>query len=42
MAQALLSPEWYRVARLKPRLRLAVRVRRQLLRGTRWYLPALR
>jgi len=38
MVQPLLSPEWYRVARLKPRLRLAVRVRRQTLRGTRWYL----
>ena len=38
MVQPLLSAEWYRVARLKPRLRLAVRVRRQLLRGTRWYL----
>jgi putative peptide zinc metalloprotease protein len=38
MVQPLLSPEWYRVARLKPRLRLAVRVRRQPLRGKRWYL----
>ncbi len=38
MAQPLLSPDWYRVARLKPRLRVAVRVRRQTLRGSRWYL----
>lgn len=38
MAQPLLSTEWYRVAQLKPRLRLAVRVRRQAVRGARWYL----
>ena len=38
MTQPLVSPDWYRVARLKPRLRLAVRVRRQSLRGVRWYL----
>ena len=38
MVQPLLSAEWYRFARLKPRLRLAVRVRRQTVRGARWYL----
>ena len=38
MVQPLLSAEWYRVSRLRPRLRLAVRVRRQTMRGARWYL----
>ena len=35
---AMLSDQWYRVARNKPRLRANVRVRRHLYRGERWYL----
>lgn len=36
--QPLLSADWYRVATLKPRLRVGVRVDRQAWRGKRWYL----
>ncbi len=35
---ALLSPHWYRVAYLKPRLRSGVRVSRQQVRGQIWYV----
>ncbi|TAK46506.1 MAG: PqqD family peptide modification chaperone [Betaproteobacteria bacterium] len=38
MAQQLLSPAWYRVANLRPRLRLHVRVRRHEYRGQRWHV----
>lgn len=38
MAQQLLSPAWYRVAGLRPRLRLHVRVRRHEYRGQRWHV----
>lgn len=38
MAASLFSGQWYRVAGLRPRLRTAVRVRRQQSRGQRWYL----
>jgi putative peptide zinc metalloprotease protein len=34
----LLSPHWYRVAYLKPRLRSGVRVSRQPVRGQTWYV----
>src|SRR5436190_17328644 len=38
MAQQLLSPSWYRVADLRPRLRSHFRVQRHLYRETRWYV----
>lgn len=38
MAQQLLSPSWYRVSGLRPRLRLHVHVRRHEYRGERWYV----
>ena len=38
MAQQLLSPSWYRVAELRPRLRSHFRVQRHLYRETRWYV----
>ncbi len=34
----LLSPDWYRLAHLKPRLRSGVRVSRHLLRGQTWFM----
>lgn len=34
----LLSPHWYRVAYLKPRLRSGVRISRQQVRGQTWYV----
>jgi len=36
--QQILSPVWYRVAAVRPRLRLHVRVRRHEYRGERWYV----
>ena len=36
--QQLVSPAWYRVSTLSPRLRLHVRVRRHEYRGERWYV----
>jgi putative peptide zinc metalloprotease protein len=38
MTTSLYSPQWYRAARLCPRLRAQVRVQRQQWRGQRWYL----
>lgn len=38
MTAALYNAQWYRVARLKPRLRAQVRVVVQQWRGQRWYL----
>src|SRR3990172_3672621 len=38
MAQQLLSPAWYRVADLQPRLRSHTRVHRHEYRGERWYV----
>jgi putative peptide zinc metalloprotease protein len=39
MSQAsLLSPHWYRVAYLKPRLKSGVRIARQSVRGQTWYV----
>jgi putative peptide zinc metalloprotease protein len=35
---SLLSPHWYRIAYLKPRLRTGVRVSRQQVRGQTWYV----
>ncbi len=35
---AFLSAEWYRVARLKPRLRGHVEIHRQIFRGETWYV----
>jgi putative peptide zinc metalloprotease protein len=35
---SLLSPHWYRIAYLKPRLRSGVRVSRQQVRGQTWYV----
>ncbi len=37
MSGALLSPLWYRVSALRPRLRASVQVRRQLHREQLWY-----
>lgn len=34
----LLSPDWYRVAHMRPRLRAGVRVSRQTVRGETWYV----
>lgn len=38
MAEQLLSPNWYRVANLRPRIRSHVRVHRHEYRGERWYV----
>ena len=38
VTEALYSPDWYRVATLRPRLRPQVRVQRQTWRGRPWYL----
>jgi putative peptide zinc metalloprotease protein len=38
MSAALLSPSWYRVAPLKPRLRSHVRIERHGYRGQDWYV----
>lgn len=38
MADELLSPSWYRVAELRPRLRSHTRVHRHEYRGERWYV----
>ena len=38
MPQQLLSQSWYRVATLRPRLRLHMRIRRHEYRGERWYV----
>lgn len=38
MAEPLLSPHWYRVAALHPRLPPHVRVHRHTYRGTTWYV----
>src|SRR6476646_2520132 len=40
MARQLLSPTWYRVAELRPRLRSHVRIHRHEYRGERWYVMA--
>ncbi len=36
--EPLLSPDWYRVAHLRPRLRAGVRVSAQAVRGQTWYV----
>jgi putative peptide zinc metalloprotease protein len=36
--EPLLSPDWYRVASMRPRLRNGVRVTRQQVRGETWYV----
>lgn len=36
--EAYLSPEWHRVARLRPRLRSHVRIHRHRYRGRTWYV----
>ncbi len=36
--EPLLSPDWYRVAHMRPRLRSGVRVSRQQVRGETWYV----
>ena len=38
MSASLFSAQWYRVARVRPRLRAQVRVQRQQWRDQRWYL----
>lgn len=38
MAEQLLSPAWYRVANLRPRIRSHVRIHRHEYRGERWYV----
>src|SRR5688572_10370992 len=38
MAEPLFSPNWYRVASLRPRLPSHVRVHRHNYRGTSWYV----
>src|SRR5687767_2955928 len=38
MHESLFSPLWYRVAGQHPHLRAEVRVQRQQVRGSRWYL----
>jgi putative peptide zinc metalloprotease protein len=38
MADELLSPSWYRVAQLRPRLRSHARIHRHVYRGQRWYV----
>ncbi len=36
--EPLLSPDWYRVAHMRPRLRAGVRISRQRVRGETWYV----
>jgi putative peptide zinc metalloprotease protein len=36
--EPLLAPDWYRVAHMRPRLRMGVRVSPQQVRGQTWYL----
>jgi putative peptide zinc metalloprotease protein len=38
MNQQLLSPTWYRVSQLRPRLRSHIRIHRHVYRGERWYV----
>lgn len=38
MAEALFSPNWYRVARLTPRLRAHAQIHRHVYRGRTWYV----
>lgn len=38
MAVSLFSPRWYRVAGLRPQLRAQVDLKRQMQRGTHWYV----
>jgi putative peptide zinc metalloprotease protein len=38
VTQQLLSPSWYRVAQLRPRLRSHFRIHRHEYRGRRWYV----
>jgi len=38
VSQQLLSPSWYRVAQLRPRLRSHFRIHRHEYRGSRWYV----
>ncbi|MEW6690987.1 MAG: hypothetical protein AB1452_18075, partial [Pseudomonadota bacterium] len=38
MSQTLLSPSWYRVAALKPRIRAHARILRQAYRGEVWFV----
>jgi putative peptide zinc metalloprotease protein len=38
MSETLLSPSWYRVASLKPRIRAHARILRQSYRGEVWYV----
>jgi putative peptide zinc metalloprotease protein len=38
MAESLFSPSWYRVAKLKPRLRRHAQIHRQQYRGETWYV----
>jgi putative peptide zinc metalloprotease protein len=38
MTAPLLSPHWYRVAYLKPRLKGGIRISRQQVRGQTWYV----
>lgn len=37
-SEPLLSPDWYRVSRMRPRLRSGVRVSRQQVRGETWFV----
>ena len=36
--ESMLSPDWYRVASLRPRFRKGVRVSRQVVRGEVWFV----
>ena len=38
MAEQLLSPAWYRLASLRPRIRSHIRIHRHEYRGERWYV----
>lgn len=38
MAEQLLSPAWYRLANLRPRIRSHIRIHRHEYRGERWYV----
>lgn len=38
MLDQLFSPSWYRIAKLKPRLRSHADIHRQVYRGERWYV----
>ncbi|MDF2234973.1 peptidase M50 [Albimonas sp. CAU 1670] len=38
MAKSFLSPSWYRVADLRPRLRSQAEIHRQVFRGQTWYV----